>query len=75
MTTEHKPTKEPRYILALHPGGGKLSDADVIDKVRDELADMDEVELDDVKIIRTLNVPADDQIYVFNVELITELAR
>lgn len=67
--------REPRYILAYHPSGGRMTDAAVLDKVRDELADMDEVELDDVKIVRSLHLPADDQIYVFNVELITELAQ
>jgi hypothetical protein len=64
----------PRFLLAYHPASGKMSRAEVIDIARDYLADLDDVPDEDFKVVSSLHLPADDQVYVFDVALITDLS-
>jgi hypothetical protein len=65
-----------RFLLAYHPAGGKadMSRAEVIETARDYLADLDDVPDDEFKVVSSLHLPADDQVYVFDVALINELS-
>lgn len=69
-------SRQERYLLAYHPAGGKadLSRTEVIAIARDYLADLDDVPDDDFKVVCSLHLPADDQVYVFDVALITDLS-
>jgi hypothetical protein len=64
------------FKVAYNPGvGGKVRpESEVKAHVRDYLAEMDDVEDDDIEVIVSRNVPADDRYWVFNVALITDLS-
>lgn len=72
--TQDRSTPSERYVVAYHPGGGLMSRGQVIEKVRDELADLDDVPEEEFKVVRSLNIPNDDRLYVFDMKLITELS-